>query len=419
MKIRFFFLLFITLLTFSCGGDSDSPSTLIADISSIKITASTSEVEIGQAITFTVTGNEGTNVTTRAKIFINGVEIGQKSFTPLEKGNITVSATYSSLSSNSLIIKVAPKPVTFITVKSDNNWVDLNHKFKFQVLDSNEEDVTGQAKLFINNTEIEGSNFQPNSYGTYTLVAKYEDFTSESLTIEAKQYATSFTRKVLIEDFTGTWCGWCPRVSYGIEQVEKQTDKAVITAIHRGSDPYHFGESNIGDLDENSYPTAKLNRKTPWDYPEPSNVDQVLNFTNLSSDLGLGISSEIVGNKINLEINIGFLKSFQNLKFVVYLVEDRLYFNQTNYTNYYNGAATLVNFEHNNVLRKVVTNLFGDTIPQEYMTTNGVFTKSFNIDIPVIINDTNALKLVAFVVDSSGKVINVQKANINTYKNFD
>jgi len=144
-----------------------------------------------------------------------------------------------------------------------------------------------------------------------------------------------------------------------------------------------------------------------------------LNFTNLSSDLGLGISSEIVGNKINLEINIGFLKSFQNLKFVVYLVEDRLYFNQTNYTNYYNGAATLVNFEHNNVLRKVVTNLFGDTIPQEYMTTNGVFTKSFNIDIPVIINDTNALKLVAFVVDSSGKVINVQKANINTYKNFD
>ena len=104
-----------------------------------------------------------------------------------------------------------------------------------------------------------------------------------------------------------------------------------------------------------------------------------------------------LSSKLNLEKYLG-----QNLKFVVYLVEDNLNFNQANYTNYYNGVAILVNFEHNNVLRKVVTNLFGDTIPQEFMTTNGVFNKLFNIDIPVIINNTNALKLVAFVVDSNG-----------------
>lgn len=407
------------LLTFSCGGDSDSPSTPTVDISSIKVTASKTEVEVGQSITFTVTGNEGTNVTTRAKIFINGVEIERKSFTPSEKGDITVSATYNSFSSNSLIIKVAPKPVTFITVKSDNDWVDLNHKFTFQVLDSNEEIITDQAKIFVNDTEIEGYNFQPNTYGTYNVVAKYESFTSESVTIESKQYATTFTRKVLIEDFTGTWCGWCPRVSYGIELVEAKTDKAVITAIHRGDDPYHFGESNIGDLDEGSYPTAKLNRRTTWEYPEPDNVNQVLNFTNLSSDLGLGINSKINGNLIDLEISIGFLKSFENLKFVVYLVEDHLYYNQANYTNYYNGAPNLKNFEHNNVLRKVITNLFGDAIPQEFMTENGIFTETFNVVIPTQIKNKGALKLVAFVVDNSGNVINVQKANINTYKNFD
>ena len=419
MKIRLFFLKIMILLTFSCGGDSDSPTTPTADISSIKVTASKSETEVEQTISFTVTGNEGTNVTQQANIFINGVEIGGKSFTPSKKGDITVSATYNSLSSNSLVIKVVSKPVISITVSSDNNWVDLNHKFTFQVLDSNEDDVTQQAKLFVNNTEIEDSNFQPNTYGSYNIIAKYEGFTSEPITLESKEFASTFTRKVLIEDFTGTWCGWCPRVSYGIELVEKETENAVITAIHRGSDPYHFGESNIGDLDEGSYPTAKLNRRTTWDYPEPDNVNQVLNFTNLSSDLGLGISSEIIGNKIDLEISIGFLTSFENLKFVVYLVEDHLFFNQANYTNYYNGSATLIDFEHNNVLRKVITNLFGDTIPNESITTNGVFTKSFNVNIPAIINDTDALKLVAFVVDNSGKVINVQKAKINTYKNFD
>jgi hypothetical protein len=419
MKIRLNYLLIITLFAFSCGGDSDTPSTPKTDISSIKISASKSEIEVGQSLTFTVTGNEGSNLTNKSKIYINGSEISGTSYTPIEKGSITVSATYNSLSSNSLIIKIEPKPVTSIKVLSDNSWVDLNHKFTFQVLDSNDEEVTGEAKLFVNNNEIESNTFQPKTYGSFTVVAKLGNFTSEPITIESKQYASTFTRKVLIEDFTGTWCGWCPRVSYGIELVEQKTDNAVITAIHRGNDPYHFGESNIGDLDEGTYPTAKLNRKTTWEYPEPDNVNQVLNFTNLSSNLGLGINSEIIDNKINLEISIGFLKSFENLKYVVYLVEDQLYYNQANYTNYYNAAPNLINFEHNNVLRKVITDLFGDPIPNENMVANGVFKKSFNLVTPLNINNSNSLKFVAFVVDSSGKVINVQKAKINTYKNFD
>jgi len=419
MKVRLLLLPLFTLFFFSCGGDSDSPETPKVTINSIKISASKTEIEVGETLTFTVTGNEGTNVTQQSKIYINGIEISEKSINPSEKGNITVSAKYNSFSSNSLVIKVLPKPISSIKVVSDNNWVDLNHKFTFKVLDSNDEEITGQSKIFINNTEIEGNKFQPNSYGSYNITAKFEGFTSETIKVESKQYATSFTQKVLIEDFTGTWCGWCPRVSYGIELVEKETDKAVITAIHRGNDPYHFGESNIGDLDEGSYPTAKLNRKTTWNYPEPDNVNQVLNFTNLSSDLGLAINSEINGNKIDLEISIGFLKSFENLKFVVYLVEDHLFFNQANYTNYYNGSATLVNFEHNNVLRKVITNLFGDAILNENMIANGVYTQSLNVTIPIAVNNTNNLKIVAFVVDNSGKAINVQKANINTYKNFD
>jgi len=54
-----------------------------------------------------------------------------------------------------------------------------------------------------------------------------------------------FQKRVLIEDFTGTWCGYCPRVSYGIDRVMEQTTKAVPVAIHQqssGSDPYHFQE---------------------------------------------------------------------------------------------------------------------------------------------------------------------------------
>jgi thiol-disulfide isomerase/thioredoxin len=420
-KIVFLFPI-ILLLFIACGGDGeDGSEPPNVKVTSIKINASMLEVEVGETISFTVTGNEGTDLTRQAQIFINGLKTDKTTFTPTEKGNVTVSATYNSISSNSLIIKVLPKTVTSIKVMSDNNWVDLNHEFTFKVFDSNNDEITAQATIFVDNSEIEGNKFQPSIYGTYGVIAKFQDFTSESIIVEAKQYATNFTKKVLIEDFTGTWCGWCPRVSYAIELVEKATENAVITAIHRGKgeDPYHFDEANIGNLDEGYYPRAKLNRKTTWNSPEPSNVNQVIDLTNSTTNLGLGIDSKIIGNKIDLEISIGFLKSFDNLKFVVYLLEDNLIYNQANYTEYYNGPNNLTNFEHNNVLRKVVTNLFGDTIPNEFMITNGVFKKSFNIDIPNSIKDTSALTVVAFVLDATGKVVNTQKAEINSYKNFD
>ena len=77
----------------------------------------------------------------------------------------------------------------------------------------------------------------------------------------------NFKKHVLIEDYTGTWCGNCARVAYAVEQVKSQTDKAVTVAIHDGNDPYSF--SGIGPLKDLilpnstwSLPISRLNRMT-------------------------------------------------------------------------------------------------------------------------------------------------------------
>ena len=44
-------------------------------------------------------------------------------------------------------------------------------------------------------------------------------------------YSGYFKKRVLIEDYTGTWCGNCTRVSHAIEEVKLLTDKAVTVAI--------------------------------------------------------------------------------------------------------------------------------------------------------------------------------------------
>ena len=61
-----------------------------------------------------------------------------------------------------------------------------------------------------------------------------------------------FTKRVLIEDYTGTWCGNCTRVALAIERVLAKTDRAEIVAIHNGDDPYHF--DGIGPLRKLIYP---------------------------------------------------------------------------------------------------------------------------------------------------------------------
>jgi len=233
--------------------------------------------------------------------------------------------------------------------------------------------------------------------------------------------ATSkFTKKVLIEDFTGTWCGWCPRVSFGIEKVEEQTDQTVTVAIHRGStDPYHFGESNIGSLDEGSYPTAKLNRNILWNYPEPENVTQIIHLTNQVAQLGLSINSTLSGNTLTIDVNTTFETNLSETKQVVYLVEDNLNYDQTNYTEYYNGVSTISNFEHDNVLRKVLTNIFGDAIPSSESKKDNEYLANYDLTIPSQVTNVNNLKIVAFVVDHSGTVLNVQSARINQFKDYD
>ncbi|MGK4569344.1 hypothetical protein [Flavobacterium sp. 3HN19-14] len=59
-------------------------------------------------------------------------------------------------------------------------------------------------------------------------------------TPDAPAVSGQFQKRVLIEDYTGTWCGNCTRVAYGIDQAKAISDRVVSVAIHSGDDPYDF-----------------------------------------------------------------------------------------------------------------------------------------------------------------------------------
>ena len=123
----------------------------------------------------------------------------------------------------------------------------------------------------------------------------------------------NFKKRVLIEDYTGTWCGNCTRVAHAIEEVKSQTDKAVTVAIHNGNDPYHFeGIAPLKNLilpnSQLALPVSRLNRMTVWTFPEVSNIQQALDLTGNNTTLGLALNSTVTNGTINLDVNMKFIQ---------------------------------------------------------------------------------------------------------------
>lgn len=347
MKQKLILFLAAVGMLFSCTTDYE----ILASAESIILTADSSSRIIGNDITFTVTNNEGLDLTEEAVIYVNGVEIENNVFNSFEIGNFEVKAVYVGVNS---------EPIT------------VN---------------------FHDGSEI------------------------------------NFAKRVLIEDYTGTWCGYCPRVAHAIDLVNQQTDKAVVVAIHRESlnpnspsyDPYTFDSSELEDiLNIPGYPKGLLNRMTQWTFPEPNNINQAIALTQGENPkLGLAMNASVTGNNIGIDVNVQFSKDFEGLKLVVYVMENGLVHYQYNYTNYYGGQSVIPDFVHNHTLRHCATNLLGDTISSAETRTGNIYSRSFNFPVPATIENAANLEFVAFVVGADGKAINVRAAKPGDVQDFE
>ena len=306
--------------------------------------------------------------------------------------------------------------VESITITPSIETQTLGSAITFVVKTDTNDDVTASSTISVGNDVLSGGSFTTSTVGTYTVTANYSGKTATTTVNFVDGPSTSFTKRVLIEDYTGTWCGYCPRVAEGIDLVMDQTEFAVPVAIHRGSqgsDPYHFAGANALEsmIGLTGYPDARLNRLTEWSYPEPSNVSQVISFTQgTAPKVGLAMTATVSGGNVTLTVNAMFGKTMTGTKLVVYALENGLIYNQVNYTEYYGGGSTIVGFEHNHVLRATLTNILGDEIPATESVFDNTYTKTYSIPVPSNVANAANMEFVAFVVGSDKKAINVRKA---------
>lgn len=110
-------------------------------------------------------------------------------------------------------------------------------------------------------------------------------------------------RSTVMEEFTGTWCGWCPRGAVGMEQLSKDFGNGFIgIAIHR-NDPMEIPEYAEMLESVSGYPSCQINRNIYGDPFFGSNTgpgversygvyDNVLEEQNAIVPAMAGISSE-------------------------------------------------------------------------------------------------------------------------------
>jgi hypothetical protein len=275
---------------------------------------------------------------------------------------------------------------------------------------------------------IAGNSYLFATEGTYAVYAKKGALSTAVLTVVSSKMATpppsntstSYVHRVLVEEYSGTWCGNCPQILYGVELLKRETTKAVVVSIHLfGGDPFisNAGNALANKSEVYSVPTGRINRTANWTTPQYNNVKQVTNVLENASLVGIAINSSVTNGTLNATVKVSYGGAIgAGTKLSLFVVEDNLVYSQRNYySNLYSGAGTINNFKYDGVLRDIITPVDGETI-----ANSGIdITRTFSVNVPGNVSNISRAKLVAFITDANGKALNVVEAPIGTNKEYE
>lgn len=431
MKLtRNFLLLSILILVFSCSRKEDPINLNNSNLSiALKSDVGTSDSELigmNTTVVFTVEGSDGVDYTNESKIFINDEEISGNTYFFETPGLYVAHAAYENITSNELSFEVLVPDTYTLTV--DFPKALRNQPIRFGLINDQGADVSDDAVFFVNGNEITGNVFSSAVDAEYEVYATY--------TIQDEIYTTDIAdfeifipkRKVVVEDYTGTWCGFCPAVAVAIDELRAVTEDVAVVAIHKSSssipDPLNFDRiSELQDMFDvdNGFPKAQINRTVPW--PRPYNLTEVTSMAGKNTDVSIAVNSRLNGDNLSVTVDVIYENgSTQGDKLVVYLLENGVVSPQANYYDQtpghpYEGKGNPIeDYVHNDGLRNSLSNLFGDAIPN--LPAYEVHSKTYNFTVPSHYVGEN-LSFVIMVVDSENNAKNAQYAKINENKSYE
>ncbi len=149
---------------------------------------------------------------------------------------------------------------------------------------------------------------------------------------------------VVIEEATGTWCGWCPRGSVGMDYMADAYPDAVLVAVHNG-DPMVVSEWD-GAMAVGGYPSGLVDRLEEVD-PGAGTLDAAYNARLSSKIPAAHLDVQAFHNEawdeITIELTADFLfDSSDDFRFNAFIIEDGVTGTGSGWAqaNYYSGGGS-------------------------------------------------------------------------------
>ncbi|MGM9787468.1 MAG: Omp28-related outer membrane protein [Candidatus Cryptobacteroides sp.] len=289
----------------------------------------------------------------------------------LTKDEVTDGGSFSkelSIEADTYVISADGISAAYITVKHGDEVVTDGVKF----YDQNNKPTD----------QIDDMVFTTTTPGVYTFWASYKTLHTDKITIKAissqipslsgdpEPSNTSFHKRVLINQFTGTECGFCPfmvNILRYFNADPDNKDKAVIAAMHSytAKDPMYIESLLPTAMSINGYPAVvfNLDKSTKFSiltldesYELNNRFQPIFDEEYSSSALaGISVATMVDGNQlvVNIEIKAAVAGEY---KVAAYLLEDNILAAQAN-----NGAQSDEGFNiHHNAIRATAGNRSND-----------------------------------------------------------
>ena len=341
-------------------------------------------------------------------------------FSVISLGTLLISCSKGSSNSGGSTTTPPPQLSINKTSIAADGWETVT----FTAKDQSNNDVTSSCQFYVGNVQLGSNTWWTSAPGTYTIKAVRSGAESQNVSLTVSDPGPSpFSQKILVEDFTGTWCGHCPRIGLPLEAYAGSHPNAIVISNHGPSnDPYTFSSHAllVNFFQVTGYPSAYLNREIKWT-ESTSQLDQA---ANKRAPLGIALQTTVTGNTITGTAKVKYdVNTSVGLKLVLYLLEDGKVYPQVNY-NYFSLPDPITNYVHNNILRKTITDLYGGILPVANQVKGNIQDLNFTIDGTGY--DISKCKIVGFVVqglNNQGRkenaVVNVQAVAAGQTKNFD
>lgn len=239
--------------------------------------------------------------------------------------------------------------------------------------------------------------------------------------------ATYFPRRIVMEEATGTWCGWCPRGMVTIEQMSKKyPDNFIAIAIHDDAE-MQVDKSYKPFLDMvTEYPSARINRKD-WRSPWPFDLEDIMDKgeAKVTTQARCLSAKEV---EVESETVFGFSDSETAEYRLAYVVtEDNVGpYMQANYysdptavdnpddlMNWWTHQSSPVEVMFNEVARAIYSYDGVEGLLPKAVTEGETYKTKYTLTMPDNVSNMDNVKIVTLLLDTrTGEILNADRCQL-------